>query len=236
MIPALLALVVAALGAPVAACEAVGAEAVYTAPTDRYPHGALGDALEWGGLRYQGETTVEITLDDAHVFEDAAPSLVDFDGDCAPEIVTVRAHAREGAQLAIYAVERDALRLIAATPYIGTRFRWLAPAGAADFDGDGRIEVALVRTPHLAGVLEFWGFDAGGLALRAARAGFSNHRFGDPDILGGARDCGDGPEIALADIGWRRTVIARLEQGEVVMREYAERADRATLAAATACE
>ena len=36
----------------------------------------------------------------------------------------------------------------AATPFIGTPRRWLAPVGVADLDGDGRAEIAYVETPH----------------------------------------------------------------------------------------
>jgi hypothetical protein len=48
------------------------------------------------------------------------------------------------------------VRLLAATPHIGSANRWLAPIGAADLDGDGRVEIAYVDRPHLARTLRIW--------------------------------------------------------------------------------
>ncbi len=108
----------------------------YDAPTDRYPHGVLGDELEWGALILELDSgTRVLRLPANRVFEDTAPRLVDLEGDGAPEVVVVESDASAGARLAVY----DADGLVAATPFIGTRFRWLAPVGAADLDGDGRV-------------------------------------------------------------------------------------------------
>jgi hypothetical protein len=45
---------------------------------------------------------------------------------------------------------------LASTPWIGQRFRWLAPVAAADLDGDGAMELAYVDRPHLARTLRVW--------------------------------------------------------------------------------
>ncbi|MGF1658005.1 MAG: VCBS repeat-containing protein [Rubrimonas sp.] len=216
-------------------CAGPRTRAYYMMPTERYPHGALGDTLEWGGLVYDGEVYAGHVLTREFVFEDTEPRLADFDGDCAPEVVVVESHETEGAQLAVYAIDRGRLLKIAATPHIGARFRWLAPAGIADFDRDGDLDVAFVRTPHLGGTLEFWGFAAGGLTRLGAVEGVTNHRFGDAAILGGARDCGDGAEVVVADQEWGRTLAARLEDGAVSLRALAEDARPETLARALAC-
>jgi hypothetical protein len=236
--PALI-LVAAVAGAPDAPfrdCAGPRIRAEYMMPTERYPHGALGDPQEWAGLLFDGEVFVGHVLGREAVFEDTAPRLADFDGDCSPEIVTVESHESEGAQLAIYALDRGRLRKIAATPHVGRRFGWIAVAGLADFDGDSDIDVALVREPEGPGVLEFWSFAPGGLTLIAAAAGFSNHRFGDPAIAGGLRDCGAGPELVLADASWERVLIARLTAGAISADILAESADTASLARALACD
>ena len=132
-------------------------------------------------------------------------------------------HQNLGAQLAIYRPDPDnrTFELIATTPYIGRRNRWLAPVGVADFNGDGQMDIAYVDRPHLARTLRVWSFVPGGLAgtgeLReiASAGGFSNHRIGEDFITGGVRDCGAGPEMVLADAGWTSVMVARMVDGVI---------------------
>jgi hypothetical protein len=194
---------------------AVGAD--YEGPTTRYPHGALGDAVEHTTLvvTFAGGLRSRVTLDRPVVFEDTAPRLVDLDGDGRPEIMTVEAHETLGARLTIWRVDEGGLRRAVSTPWIGQRFRWLAPLGAADLDGDGRTEIAYVDRPHLARILRVWrvGSDAtGAMTLReiARTPGLTNHRLGDPRIPGGIRTCNGVPEMITADAGWTRVMSTRL--------------------------
>ena len=55
--------------------------ASYGAPTDRYAHGVLGDAIEWGTLELKSVAgpTYKIVLPQTRVFEDTEPRLVDID-------------------------------------------------------------------------------------------------------------------------------------------------------------
>lgn len=181
-------------------------DAQYGAPTSRYAHGVLGDAIEWGALEMRGGdgTLYRINLPESRVFEDVAPRLFDVDGDGDREVIVVEADATRGARLAIY----DSEGLVAANDYIGTRFRWLAPigVGAADLDGDGQIELAFVDRPHLAKTLRVYRFSEGELTLIGSLPGVTNHRIGEPDIAGGIRDCGKGPEMVVASADWRRVL------------------------------
>ncbi len=202
---ALVALAALATPAPATILPAI-TQAEYAAPTTRYDHAVLGDAVEWGALRLRvpgpdgSLSTVTIRLPESRVFEDTAPRLVDIDGDGAAEVMVVETDLKLGARLAIY----GAAGLIAATPFIGRANRWLAPLGAADLDGDGQVEIAWVDRPHLARIVRVWRFERGrGLVPVAELAGFTNHRIGEDYISGGIRDCGTGPELILADAGWK---------------------------------
>lgn len=173
-------------------------------PTDRYAHAVLGDALEWGALTLvlggATETRVTFRLPETRVFEDIAARLADVTGDGLPEVIVVEADLALGASLAVYGPAGK----LAAIPFIGQPNRWLAPAGIADFDGDGRVEIAYVDRPHILGELVFVRMEGPRLVETARIAGLSNHRIGDDFISGGVRDCGQGPELILASRDWTR--------------------------------
>ena len=197
--------------------QAQVASATYTQPTTRHDHGVLGDAVEWGALQLQlvdGRVVTHVLPADL-VFEDTAPRLADLDGDGAPEVIVVESAQTQGARLAVW----GAAGRITATPHIGRRNRWLAPVGAADLDGDGRIEIAFVDRPHLARVLRVWRYAAGALTEVASADGVSNHQIGWDFIAGGIQDCGQGPEMVVASADWRRIVGAQLRNGRIALRD-----------------
>lgn len=155
-------------------------QAWFILPTTRYRHFVLGSQYEAAGLRVRlrsGEI-LTLELDDAHVFEDRQPRLADLDGDGEDEIIVVQTSLSQGASLAAYAVANGALKLKAQTPYIGQAFRWLNPAGIADFDGDGILDVSFVAMPHLVKRLEFWSLVNGKFTRWGAFSAYSNHRNG----------------------------------------------------------
>lgn len=213
-------------------------QASYGAPTDRYPHGVLGDDLEWGALSVTcGKRQLTAQLPETLVFEDVAPRLAQLDGQGPEEIIVVESHRDKGARLAVWALREDTLQRIATTPFIGTRFRWLAPLGAADLDGDGTIEIAYVDRPHLARVLRVWRFtEDQTLTELASLQGVTNHRIGERDIAGGLRDCGQGPEIILADAAWRQVISVRLSDQTLTGTPLGPHGSRASFAKALACQ
>lgn len=205
----------------------------YDDPTTRYPHAVLGDDVEYGSLilEREGAAPLRLTLPESRVFEDTAPRLADVDGDGQPEVVVVESDQSRGARLAVY----DEAGLRYATPFIGTRFRWLAPAAIADLDGDGKVELAYVDRPHLAKTLRVWRVERGKLVAVAELGGLTNHRIGERDIAGGLRDCGTGPEIVLADANWRRLQAVTLRDGVLEARDIGPHRDRSSFAAAMNC-
>ncbi|MEO0937254.1 MAG: VCBS repeat-containing protein [Pseudomonadota bacterium] len=194
-----------------------GFVARFEAPTDRYGHAIMGDLPEWGRLCL-GPAGAEVctTLPQTRVFEDIAPRLADVDSDGVPEAVVVEASFSAGAALVVYRYGPELERI--ATPPIGTRNRWLAPAAIADLDGDGTVEIAYIDRPHLAKTLRIWRYTGSALEPVASAPGLTNHRIGDPFIEGGLRDCGAGPEIITADARWRNVMASRLVEGRIETR------------------
>lgn len=213
-------------------------DAGYVLPTTEYPHGVLGDAIEYKGLMLLVHTDLGVIpaifeLPEGQVFEDIAPRCADLDGDGEDEVIAVVSDAAEGARLAVYSKRRGPL---AETPPIGQGNRWLAPAGVGDLDGDGAPDIAYVETPHLAGRLRIWTLRGGRLVEIASAEGFSNHRIGQDFITGGVRDCGEGAELVLPNLDWSALMRVRVEDGEVAARPVDAATDADAVAAALACE
>lgn len=210
-----------------------------------YGHNVLGDTPEWNTVtvhwgpqaRAARETRGATTVwsEDGHIFEDTAPRLEDLDKDGMPELILVQSSFDKGARLLILHPRQLDFGPVG-TPYIGRANRWLAPVGIADMDRDGYFEIAYVDRPHLAKTLRIWRYRAGGrLKQVAARAGVSNHRIGDEDIVGGLRDCGRGPEMIMASGDWSRILAVKLLRNGMQTADLGPNEGRSSFAAAMAC-
>lgn len=238
----IVAVALALLAQPIMADPVTPILARFTEPTDRYPHNVLGDLRGFGALEVAvaDGTTLRLVLPEPRVFEDIAPRLWDIDGDGVPEIVAVESDQRLGARLTAWSVRRDTggahhLGLRAAGDFIGTRFRWLAPAGIADFTGDGRPEIAYVEMPHLARRLVLVGLQGERFVPLARTGGISNHRIGEDFITGGLRECGARPELLLPSADWRRILRVTYEDGRLVARDHDAFTWARALSAALSC-
>lgn len=202
-------------------------------PTDRYDHAVLGDAMEWGGLDLTTASgqVLRVTLPESRVFEDVTTRLADLDGDGDREVIVVETDIARGAMLAVY----DASGRVAATAPFGETHRWLAPAGIADLDGDGRIEIAYVDRPHLAQELVVVRLEGAELIELARLAGLTNHRIGDSVIRGGVRDCGAGPDLRLAEPNWTRVMRVVFQNGRLTAQPLGAISGPKGLDAALAC-
>lgn len=209
--------------------------AALISPTDRYDHGILGDAVEWGALRLTlnlcpscdsiKEATVDHVLPKNRVFEDITTRIADLDGDGLPEVIVVETDLTRGASLAVYDI--DGRR--AATPFIGQTHRWLAPAGTGDFDGDGLIEIAYVDRPHLTKELVFLWLDSNRLRELARVPGLTNHQIGNNFISGGMRNCGQGDEVVLVSADWSRLMAVRMGTPATDLGRYSKAAMKRAL-------
>jgi len=146
-------------------------------PTGRYDHGIFGDKIEAGALVVETADgkRQEVKLDNDAVFEDLEPRIADLDGNGRDEIVVVKSYLKRGSALAVIGERRGRYQIIAETPPLGAAHRWLDPAGIADFTGDGKLDIALVRQPHVVGMLELWRFTGNALRKIAEMPDAANH-------------------------------------------------------------
>lgn len=211
----------------------------YVLPTTRYGHGVLGDRIEAGGLWVgdAGGNEYLLELGPDSVFEDITPRLHDLDGDGGAEVIAIRAYLDRGAALSVIDIVDGEARIIAETEPIGRTNRWLNPAGVADYDGDGRVEIALIKTPHIGGILEIYELRGDSLRREAREAGYSTHAIGSRALdLSASLDVdGDGvidlvvPDqprtalVALSFAGGRLSVIGRVGLGVQVTGDISVR-------------
>jgi hypothetical protein len=227
------------------ACVSV-VEAHLAIETTAYGHGAVKNGeYEALDLAYHlndasvQTARINTTVDHA-VFEDTHVRVVDLDGDGCNEAVVTTASQEKGAFVSVYGFDpikrsnpdgrRDEQTELGPRPKplgqstpIGTRYRWLAIAGIADFDGDGIQDIAYVDRPHLAKTLRILrtiprgkinGRQMFGFSELASLSGVTNHHHGSPVIEGGLRNCdADGPVIVTADSAWENVVETRMTDG-----------------------
>ena len=195
-------------------------------PTLRYPHGALGaktHAASLHALVQDGRgrwTTASVELPLHRVFEDRVPRLADLDGDGQDEILVIEADALQGAAVVVWGVEHSGqpgtppqLVRRATSPRAGSTFRWLNPVGVADFDGDGKPDVASVTTPHIGGTLTLHHYRPPHLVPFARAMDVSNHRMGalEQDLAVIVEQPGTRPTIVVPDMTRRALHALRWE-------------------------
>ncbi|PIQ29124.1 hypothetical protein COW20_21045 [bacterium (Candidatus Blackallbacteria) CG13_big_fil_rev_8_21_14_2_50_49_14] len=154
------------------------------APTERYGHGILGDRLEASGLGMysleNGKKQAEIVLPETEVFETLRPLRAELvsESDRAEIIMTV-SDKNKGSFLRIYSANGAELAVGAE---IGSAFRWLHLLGVAHFAPDLAAEIAVIKTPHIGGVLELYKLSQGKLVKTVSLKGYSTHRIGSRNL------------------------------------------------------
>jgi hypothetical protein len=184
----------------VAQGRGVIAKAYFSSPTRRYAHGVLGDDIEAASLTLiliDGKE-LRYELPESRVFEDLEPRLVNLDAKGADEVVVVESDIELGASLAVYGLRKGEVEKIAATPFIGHAFRWLNPIGAGDFNGDSMIDLALVSTPHIGGILKLYSYTPPKLTNYAVMRGVSTHSIGSTALGMGRVVKGELKDLILA--------------------------------------
>ncbi len=182
------------------------------APTARYGHAVLGDALEAGQLRIETAEgqTYTATLPENRVFEDLVPRLLALGAQGDDAVVVVESEADRGAALSVWRFEVGALVRHASSAFIGQPNRWLNPVGVGDFDGDGQPDLAAVVTPHIGGILTLYRISAPQLIPFARTGDVSTHRIGSTALgLGQVLRVGDRDALLVPDQAQRRMRLLR---------------------------
>ncbi|MBF8288732.1 MAG: hypothetical protein HW381_1840 [Candidatus Rokubacteria bacterium] len=134
---------------------------VLSDPTERYPHGVLGDKLEASAVTVIAVAPNALTIRFRYVVR--APAVLE-------DLIAIMAPIGEG--------RRPAVVVVKSAPAFGQSDRWVHVIGAADVSGDGIPEIIAVNTPHLAGVLVAYERRAAFLVPSAKALGYSSHAAG----------------------------------------------------------
>ena len=153
-------------------------------PTSDYPHGVLGDALEARSITLIDPNSIpvsikEFQIDPTDVIEGIVPLWVDLDGDGVREIIVTQSNIHVGARIVVYNQEGE---VIAQSDPIGQAFRWFHLIAAAQFVNDDTLDLVVVRTPHIGGVLEIYELTEGRLEMSTSVKGYSSHQIGSRNL------------------------------------------------------
>ena len=155
-----------------------------TGPTDRYAHGVLGDSLEAASISLI-ETMPEpiiktvISMPENNVIEGLSPIWTDLTGDGQREIVITVSDSDLGAGITVL---DESGNIIAEGDKMGIPYRWRHQIAVSNFDPQGGLDIAVVRTPHIAGTVEFYRLEDGKLSIAAEFPGVTSHTIGSSNL------------------------------------------------------
>ena len=154
-------------------------------PSNQYTHGVLGDEIEATGITLV-ETNPKpkiintISIAAPNVIEGIYPIWADINSDGALEIIVTLSNIQGGARIVAF---REDGSLLAEGPEIGTGFRWRHQLMVAPFGKMGDTMLAVVRTPHIGGVVEFYRLNENKLEVVTEISGISTHSIGSRNLF-----------------------------------------------------
>lgn len=169
---------------------------VLSGATTRYDHSALGDGVEAAGFTRidvsDGLSAVNKVALDRAVIEGIAP----FAG--LGGLIVTETDSERGARVVLYeGVERTAIG-----PAVGQGYRWRHQLAVAPFAPDGTAELAVVKTPHIGGTVEFYRRAGDRLQITASLSDASSHAYRSRNLDGAVAGDFDGDgrvELLLPD-------------------------------------
>jgi hypothetical protein len=171
--------------------------AVLAGATRQYDHGALGDGIEASAVAVVSLPDGDVSTFpvDRGVVEGTGPILADVTGDGTRDVLVTESDATDGARLAAYDSTGSVL---ARGPPVGSGYRWRHQLAVAPFAPDGTREVAVVKTPHIGGTVEFYRCDGDRFRIAATTDGYSSHALGSRNLDGArALDADDDGRVEL---------------------------------------
>jgi hypothetical protein len=189
---------------------------VLAGATRQYDHGALGDGTEASAVAVVSLPDGDVSTFpvDRGVVEGTSPILADVTGDGTRDVLVTESDATDGARLVAYAPTGD---VRARGPPVGSGYRWRHQLAVAPFGPDGTREVAVVKTPHIGGTVEFYRRDGDRLRIAATADGYSSHALGSRNLDGArAVDADDDGRVELVvptDDRRALAVLARTRDG-----------------------
>ncbi len=152
--------------------------------TLEYEHGALGDGIEGGSIAIITKTDsspefTKIDLPPGDVVEGLSPIWADMNGDGTRDVIVTVSNSEQGARIVVF--DREGALLTEGEP-IGQGYRWMHQIAVGQFGSDGETEIAVVRTPHIGGIVEFYRLTDKGLEKVASTAGLTSHVYGSRNL------------------------------------------------------
>jgi hypothetical protein len=184
--------------------------------TRQYDHGALGDAIEASAVAIVSLPDGDVSTFpvDRGVVEGTSPIIADVTGDGTRDVLVTESDATDGARLVAYDTTGAVL---ARGPPVGSGYRWRHQLAVAPFAPDGTREVAVVKTPHIGGTVEFYRRDGDRLRIAATVDGYSSHALGSRNLDGArAMDADDDGRVELVvptDDRRELAVLTRIRDG-----------------------
>jgi len=183
---------------------------VLSEPTRAYTHGVLGDEVEAGSVASvdaeAGRMQRRLVPPSGTVIEGRSAMLADLGGE--PAIVVTASDAQAGARLVAFGIDSE---WQATGPPVGGGYRWRHQLAVAPFGPGDEQTVAVVKTPHIGGVAEFYRRDGQTLRVAASDAGgYQTHEIGSR-TLGGAlagRFAGDNRWLLVVPDRHRENLLA----------------------------
>lgn len=158
-----------------------GTLAFLSAPTERYDHGVLGDAIEADSMTllhpgeqedFKAETVFPAS---GGVFEQISPLWFEMLGVNGELVAVTESTPELATRVSVYSLDGS---LVAAGPFIGEPYKWRHLISAGPFGPNGEIELVDTLTPHMGGTIEFYkpDLDNGSLNIVATQTDYTSHR------------------------------------------------------------